>query len=168
MAGVGVPVDLVVDGVALRTTLERRGRRWLTNGELGAPFTVETRGNDVVVGLDDRTIVGDVRLDAEGGRIVHNGHAYLFVFAAPPDADPGHHAAATVGSGIVTSPMPGKIVSVDVAKGDIVEARALLVVLEAMKMEHRIEAPLSGTIGDVHVKTGDLVAGGATLVTIRE
>jgi 3-methylcrotonyl-CoA carboxylase alpha subunit len=47
-----------------------------------------------------------------------------------------------------------------------VEAHALLVVLEAMKMEHRIEAPLAGIVRDVRVTTGELVASGALLVTI--
>ena len=108
-----------------------------------------------------------MRLDAEGGRIVHNGRTYLFVFGAPPDADPRHHAAGATGTGTVVSPMPGRIVSVDVAPGDVVETRALLVVLEAMKMEHRIEAPLAGTIEAVHVGPGDLVAGETRLVTIK-
>jgi biotin carboxyl carrier protein len=39
-------------------------------------------------------------------------------------------------------------------------------VLEAMKMEHRIEAPSAGTIEGVRVAAGDVVAAGATLVTI--
>ena len=83
-----------------------------------------------------------------------------------PDADPRRHAVAAAGSGTVTAPMPGKIVSVNVAPGDVVETRALLVVLEAMKMEHRIEAPLAGTIERVYVQLGDLVTADATLVTI--
>jgi 3-methylcrotonyl-CoA carboxylase alpha subunit len=166
MAGVGVPIDLVVDGTALRASVERRGREWLSEGELGPRFSVETRGNDVVVVTGNRTIVGDVRLDADGGRIVHNGRTYLFVFGAPPDADPRHHTAAASAPGTVASPMPGRIVSVDVAPGDVVEARELLVVLEAMKMEHRIEAPAAGTVESVHVKPGDLVGGDAALVTI--
>jgi 3-methylcrotonyl-CoA carboxylase alpha subunit len=62
--------------------------------------------------------------------------------------------------------MPGKIVSVSVAAGDVVEARALLIVLEAMKMEHRIEAPAAGTVEAVHVRTGDIVSGDAQLVTL--
>ncbi len=166
IASVGIPVDLIVDGVPLRTTLERHGKQWLANNGLTSPFTAETRGNDVVVGLPDRTIVGDVRLDAEGGRIVHNGRPYLFVFAPPPDADPRRQTAATASSGTVTAPMPGKIVSVGVTRGDVVEINALLVVLEAMKMEHRIEAPLAGTIASVNIKAGDLVAAGTTLVSI--
>ncbi|MDB5043369.1 MAG: Biotin-requiring enzyme, partial [Candidatus Eremiobacteraeota bacterium] len=44
--------------------------------------------------------------------------------------------------------------------------RTLLVVLEAMKMEHRIEAPVAGTVREVRVKPGDLVKSGDTLVKI--
>ena len=62
--------------------------------------------------------------------------------------------------------MPGKIVSVNVEPGAQVEPRALLIVLEAMKMEHRIEAPVAGTVTEVRVQPGELVTGGATLVTI--
>jgi biotin carboxyl carrier protein len=41
-------------------------------------------------------------------------------------------------------------------------------VLEAMKMEHRIEAPIDGTVSAVHVAPGDVVAAGAALVAIGE
>ncbi len=167
MAGVGVPVDLTIDGMPLRTTLERRGTAWAAGGELQAGFTAETRGNDVIVMTGARTIVGDVRLDAQGGRILHNGRAYGFTFAPPPDADPRRHGAAEGAAGAVRAPMPGKIVSINVAGGDVVDARALLVVLEAMKMEHRIEAPLAGTVESVHVKLGDIVSADAELVTLR-
>ena len=70
------------------------------------------------------------------------------------------------GSGDVSAPMPGKIVSVEVQTGGSVKTHDLLVVLEAMKMEHRIEAPVAGTVSNLHVATGDLVAAGAPLVTI--
>ena len=62
--------------------------------------------------------------------------------------------------------MPGKIVGVAVETGTQVEQRTLLIVLEAMKMEHRIEAPVAGTVREVRVKPGDLVKSGDTLVKI--
>jgi biotin carboxyl carrier protein len=62
--------------------------------------------------------------------------------------------------------MPGKIVKVAVKPGDSVAERDLLVVLEAMKMEHRIEATQSGVVKSVAVAPGVLVTGGATLVEI--
>jgi 3-methylcrotonyl-CoA carboxylase alpha subunit len=62
--------------------------------------------------------------------------------------------------------MPGKIVSVAVKAGDKVAERDLLIVLEAMKMEHRIEAARGGTVTAVAVAPGALVTGGATLLDI--
>jgi biotin carboxyl carrier protein len=69
-----------------------------------------------------------------------------------------------VGSAGVDAPMPGKIVKIAVKEGDAVEERALLLVLEAMKMEHRIEAPGAATVRAVNVKEGDTVTAGTTLV----
>jgi biotin carboxyl carrier protein len=97
--------------------------------------------------------------------VLVDGRAIRWSYLAPPSADSEHSAHAT-GSGDVTAPMPGKIVSVNVEPGASVEQRTLLVVLEAMKMEHRIEAPIAGTVKDVRVTPGQLVTAGATLVTI--
>jgi 3-methylcrotonyl-CoA carboxylase alpha subunit len=85
--------------------------------------------------------------------------------AAPPAIE----GAATIHAraGVITAPMPGRITNVAVRPGDAVAAHALLVVLEAMKIEHRIEAPLAGTVGDVLVETDQLVTGGAPLVRLE-
>ena len=66
------------------------------------------------------------------------------------------------------APMPGKVLSVAVADGAQVEAGQLLLILEAMKMEHRITAPTAGTVKAMKVKEGDQVANGAMLVMIDE
>ncbi len=62
--------------------------------------------------------------------------------------------------------MPGKIVKVAVREGDNVDEHALLVVLEAMKMEHRIEAPAAAVVKSVMVKEGQIVAAGTPIVTL--
>ncbi|MGO4300614.1 acetyl/propionyl/methylcrotonyl-CoA carboxylase subunit alpha [Leifsonia sp. RAF41] len=54
------------------------------------------------------------------------------------------------------SPMPGTVVAVPVEAGARVEAGDTVVVVEAMKMEHRLVAPVAGTV-TVHVASGDLV-----------
>ena len=71
--------------------------------------------------------------------------------------------AADVG-GRLSAPMPGKIVAVLVAAGDVVRRGAPLVVLEAMKMEHTIAAPADGTVTVVHFGPGDLVEESADLL----
>jgi len=68
----------------------------------------------------------------------------------------------------ITAPMPGKITAVSVAPGDRVERGAVLLVLEAMKMEHTITAPHDGVIDRVPYGQGDTVAEGAELAGYRE
>jgi propionyl-CoA carboxylase alpha chain len=70
-------------------------------------------------------------------------------------------------SGSLHAPMPGKVVSVEVAVGDAVKKGQTLVVLEAMKMEHAIGSPEDGTVSAVEVKAGDQVERGATLVVVE-
>ncbi len=72
--------------------------------------------------------------------------------------------AAVVPSGGLVAPMPGAVLEVRVARGDRVEQGQTLVVLEAMKMEHHIEAPANGTVAEVRVAKGDQVDNGALLL----
>ena len=70
-------------------------------------------------------------------------------------------------SGGLTAPMPGRIVAVEVTKGQRVDRGDALVVLEAMKMEHTVAAPADGTVAEVAVSAGDQVEEGMTLVTLE-
>ncbi len=70
--------------------------------------------------------------------------------------------------GSLVSPMPGRVVRVSVAAGDVVEAGTELVVIEAMKMEHKLTAATSGRVGEVLVSAGDQVAAGQLLVVVED
>jgi biotin carboxyl carrier protein len=70
--------------------------------------------------------------------------------------------------GSLLAPMPGTVVRVAVEAGETVAAGALLVVLEAMKMEHRVTSPAPGTVAEVRVKAGQTVDGGEVLVVVTE
>ena len=71
-------------------------------------------------------------------------------------------------AGSVVAPLPGLVVSVEVAVGDTVEVGDALVVLEAMKMEHRLEATGPGKVSEVLVSVGDSVDYQAPLVVVEE
>lgn len=71
-------------------------------------------------------------------------------------------------SGGLLAPMPGAVLATGVSAGDAVTKGQLLLVLEAMKMEHRITAPRDGTVGDLHVAVGDQVENGQLLVTLLD
>jgi geranyl-CoA carboxylase alpha subunit len=77
-----------------------------------------------------------------------------------------HSRASAVASapGSLLAPMHGRVTQVLIEAGSEVAAGALLVVLEAMKMEHQIRAPHAGIVGALHAKTGDQVAARQCLV----
>ena len=70
--------------------------------------------------------------------------------------------------GGLTAPMPGKVLDVLVEEGQSVESGQTLMVLEAMKMEHRILASATGTITDVYFSAGDQVQQGSVLLAMTE
>lgn len=87
--------------------------------------------------------------------------------SASPAAAPAPAAAAPAGPAKkVCSPLPGVILSVNVAVGDKVKAGDKVAVLEAMKMENDIEAESDGTITAIHVQKGDSVLEGAAIVSL--
>jgi 3-methylcrotonyl-CoA carboxylase alpha subunit len=71
------------------------------------------------------------------------------------------------GSGRLTAPMPGAVVSILVKEGDRVVRDQPLIVLEAMKMEHTIKASAAGRVVKVHFAVGQQVNDGAQLLTIE-
>jgi propionyl-CoA carboxylase alpha chain len=77
---------------------------------------------------------------------------------------PGAEAAA----GGLEAPMPGVVLDVRCEPGDHVAERQVLVVLEAMKMEHHVRAPADGVVADVRVTAGQHVENGAVLLMLEE
>ena len=70
--------------------------------------------------------------------------------------------------GSLNAPMPGKIVKVLVEEGDVVDEGRVLVVLEAMKMEHSLKAPHGGVVSAVRARPGDQVEADQVLVVVDE
>jgi len=71
-------------------------------------------------------------------------------------------------AGGLVAPMPGTVLAVHATAGDAVAAGQLLMIVEAMKMEHRITAPRAGTLREVRAQPGDQVSGGDLLAFIDE
>jgi acetyl/propionyl-CoA carboxylase alpha subunit len=91
-------------------------------------------------------------------------HGQRHLFERP---DPFAGARDAVGEGVLTAPMPGTLLAVDVAEGDAVVEGQRLGVLEAMKMELALKAPFAGTVSNVGATTGDRVALGAVLFEVE-
>ena len=86
------------------------------------------------------------------------------VAAAAPAAAPA--AGALAAGEVVTSPMPGNILKINVAQGQHVNEGDVLIVLEAMKMENEVSATKSGTVAQINVTKGAVVETGTPLVVI--
>jgi len=73
----------------------------------------------------------------------------------------------TANSGSLKAPMDGAIVEVLVSEGEAVGKGQLLLVLEAMKMEHPLKAGIDGVVRRVHVSKGDQVKGRQVLLEVQ-
>ncbi|MEU5694150.1 acetyl/propionyl/methylcrotonyl-CoA carboxylase subunit alpha [Actinosynnema sp. NPDC020468] len=143
-----------IDGVDVRV----RGDEVVVGD--GEPLSLKAfwRGGELVVGARRYAV-------ARAGNVLWlgaDGHAW-----ALPETERTYGAAAAAGAGgPVTSPMPGTVLVVRVAEGDVVTAGQALFVVEAMKMEHTVTAPVDGVLTEVNVQAGQQVALEETLAVV--
>ncbi len=114
-------------------------------------------------------VIGSTRLGV-GSLVSHVGDQILIVDRGWPhcfeQARADGSSAGTAADGTILSPMPGRIIAVDVAAGDKVAKGQKLVTLEAMKMEHSLVAPFDGTVAQLNAEAGGQVSEGTLLVRI--
>ncbi|WP_309091890.1 acetyl/propionyl/methylcrotonyl-CoA carboxylase subunit alpha, partial [Phenylobacterium sp.] len=117
--------------------------------------------------LDGQPFTVAVKPAAEGFMIRHRAATAHVLVLTPRSAElheklPPKKAADT--SKMVLSPMPGLVVSIDVAAGQEVKTGEVVAVLEAMKMQNIIRAERDGTVKAVNAKSGDSVAADEVLL----
>jgi acetyl/propionyl-CoA carboxylase alpha subunit len=171
-AEVGIPLRLRHDRRVTELTADATDRPgvWRISGDQAGELHARRRGPIVQARFEERSLAGAVTYgDDRFGMPVSvqcDGDTWSFHLAPAPSLhSTGGGQSAATGANVV-APMPGKIVKVAVSENDVVEEHALLVVLEAMKMEHRIEASASARVKSVLVKEGEIVAAGTPLVIL--
>jgi len=116
-------------------------------GDRSFGVSIESDGHEAVVSVAGN--VYDVRIEDERER-------------AARAAEVQRHG----GGGEVKSVMPGVVVDLLVAEGDVVVEGQPLLILEAMKMQNEITAPMAGRVTSIHAERGKAVGSGAKLLTL--
>ena len=73
-----------------------------------------------------------------------------------------------IGNGTISSSIPGKIISVNIDIGDLVNEGDVLVILEAMKMQNEIVSPIKGIVKNINCKTGDSIGANVPLIIVED
>ena len=122
---------------------------------------VRTQDPWLLIQMDGRSYRCLAATDKVGVWVSVHGHTHYLRFkTAATRTDPGGVTAGTE----VRAPMTGTVSKIEVKPGDAVSSGDLVAVMEAMKMEYRLEAQMQGTVARVLVKPGDLVDLGALLI----
>jgi 3-methylcrotonyl-CoA carboxylase alpha subunit len=99
----------------------------------------------------------------EGYLVTEAGNTFVLFEAEARGAAGGSEA-----DGALISPMPGKIIAVEVRQGESVTKGQKLVTLEAMKMEHSLAAPFDGVVAELNAAEGGQVSEGTLLARIEK
>jgi biotin carboxyl carrier protein len=159
------------------------------NDRIAKVEVLEKNDNLLKVRVDD--IIYDVDLmHTTGGTfsILESGHSYNIELV--PQEQPKKYSAYTLyktfdveiidaearylinrgngnletGEKWIKSPMPGKVVKVNVSEGDSVAKGQTVLILSAMKMESEYKSPVDGTVKKIAVREGDIVEGNQVLI----
>ena len=123
--------------------------------------SVAIDASSVACDMDGRRVRAE--LASSGSRVFVDGtFGSVTLVEVPRLAEPKVEEPA----GSLHAPLPGSVSRVSIGVGDAVAEGDVLMVLEAMKMEHAIRAPLDGIVASVLVADGDQVEGGAILVVV--
>lgn len=67
----------------------------------------------------------------------------------------------------VKSEIPGKVISIEVARGDRVAEDDAIIMVESMKMEIPVQAPIDGTVVEILVADGEALSEGQVVARLR-
>ncbi len=151
----GLPIEALVLPPAEKSARQDGGTRVRVAG-------VSVTDSTVTAVLDDE------RHSARWFR--HGSHLHLWIGDMHEEVlidDPRtQEFSASAATGGLTTPLPGVVAAVAVQEGQAVTAGEVLMVIEAMKMEHTIAAPYDGVVRAIHFARGDRVPEGSALLEL--
>ena len=140
---------------------QKRDQKFLfSNNKEAFIYSSDEDGIDMI--FDGRRHYSRVTV-SKNNILVHMPFGDVMLELKPRFKMPG--TEVTIGG--LIAPMPGKVIDVKVKKGKKVKAGDILVILEAMKMEHSIKASEDGTVSELLISVNDQVENGALLMVVK-
>jgi biotin carboxyl carrier protein len=126
-------------------------------------------GDKRTVTIDGQTFEVDLEPDGNSWKATVEGETFVIeVEGTPAKADKKRRSTKKrKKSGVVSSSIPGKIITVEVEVGDNVSEGDVILILEAMKMQNEVAAPISGTVIEVNCEPGSTIEANLPLVVIE-
>ncbi|WP_364512645.1 acetyl/propionyl/methylcrotonyl-CoA carboxylase subunit alpha [Nocardioides sp. LML1-1-1.1] len=138
------------------------GGRGFRSADLESVTVVAAGPDRVEVEVDGVARTFEVFVD--GDRVdVESSLGHVALRRKPRFVDP----STQVAEGSLLAPMPGSVVSVRAAVGDVVTEGQPILVMEAMKMQHTIAAPYAGTVTELSATAGQQVEAGTVLAVVE-
>ncbi|OGD27448.1 MAG: hypothetical protein A2028_00255 [Candidatus Aminicenantes bacterium RBG_19FT_COMBO_59_29] len=152
--------EFTVDGVLQTIALDRKDDRIsVRHGDKALEAEVRViSANAISLLVGGRSYLVLVARDKDKRYVWLDGRTYLIQTRKEDQrlAERGDDRTQK-GKSVVTAPMPGKVVKVNVVEKEAVRKNQTLAIVEAMKMENEIKSPLEGFVKKIYVSAGDLV-----------
>ena len=150
-----LPVDLAPNGGS-------KSYRLIVGEKVVDVEVLEAKDGRLDLRIDGKRITAYVSVDHAKRWVTVNGQTLLLTKASGAHKSGGSHHAA----GELTAPMPGQVRAVNVHEGEAVTKGQTLLLLEAMKMEIRVQSPQDGLVKKLFVQQGQTVEREQTLIEI--
>ncbi len=147
-----------IHSVDLTKTSE--GYRAVLNGQAYEAAVVRNEPGELTLRLGDEPMTIQWATDGMRRWVFYAGHTFVLTartYVAPERKGGRRRDQVTSGERMLVAPMPGHVREVKVAEGDTVAKGQTLLLLEAMKMEIRIQAPRAGRIKKLLTQKGAAV-----------
>jgi len=143
-----------------KITLEKKGNRFVLRHR-DSSFEADIQvisANALSFLVEGRSFLIYIARDKDKKRIYLEGESYII---QKPEEEGRRFERgedrAEKGKSMVTAPMPGKVIKINVAEKEAVRKNQTLAIVEAMKMENEIKSPVEGRVKKIFVSAGDLV-----------
>jgi len=157
-------MKLTFDNTTLDLTLNGRGYTVTLDDKIASVEVPRLENGKLDFIIEDQRVTAYVSSDNAKRWVTVNGQTFLLTKSsgARKGGHAHHHAA-----GELTAPMPGQVRAVNVSEGDAVTKGQTLLLLEAMKMEIRVQAPFEGVVSSISVKAGQTVEREQILINVE-